>query len=195
MKSLLLSRFLLIMSSFIYCQNSTVSRYFWISFGPGGFFDDNTYNRPTDSQGGISLFCSADRLTVKTIETAEGLRRRNNKLEIRFINHFETIHESKILHHYDLGLLYGKSFGKLFQVNISGGIGVEGITEEVAIYSHNAAPRWEYIKYVNPGIPLELGVSFVPSKGFGLGISGFSNLNKRRSLTGIVFKIEFGRRK
>jgi hypothetical protein len=195
MRKLLLSIFLLVVSFSIYCQNSTVSKYFRISFGPGFFFDDNTYNRPTDSQGGISLYCSANWLKDKIVETADGSRHRNNKLKIRFINYFETIHESKILHHYDLGLLYGKSFGRLFQINISGGIGIQGITEEVAIYSQNAAPRWKYIKYVNPGIPLELGISFVPSKGFGLGLAGFSNLNKKRSLTGIVCKIEFGKRR
>jgi hypothetical protein len=194
MKSLLMFIFL-IGFSYTYCQSSTTGNYFWISCGPGGFFDDNTYNRPTDSQGGISLYCSANWLKDKTVETDNGQKHRNNKWEIRFINHFETIHESKILHHYDFGLLYGKSFGKLFQLSISGGFGIQGITQEVAIYSQNAAPKWEYINYLKPGIPIELGVSFVPLKWLGFGVAGFANLNKKRSLNGIILKIDFGKRR
>jgi hypothetical protein len=116
------------------------------------------------------------------------------------MDHLEMIHEDVVLSHYDLGLLYGKSisFGKVFQVNISGGAGV--FKREKEVYSDPgpnpiSGPIPKIEQYYTFNVPLEFELCMIPSKYFGIGIAGFANLNTKRNINGIVVKLEIGKRK
>jgi len=191
MKSLLILLFLLGFSS-IYCQTSSRSDDFWISCGPGGFFANNI-----GTEAALSFYCSANWLRNKFGETANGPKHWNNKWEIRLINHLELIQREGVLHHYDFDLLYGKSYGKVIQVNISGGIGVLRGEKEVVVIDPQSLvpPTFKREKYLTPNIPLEVEFSLIPTKYFGIGIAGFANLNTKRSINGIILKLELGKRR
>jgi hypothetical protein len=180
-------------------QSPVKKTFNWTSFGLGLFFDD-TYTRPTDTQNGISLYLRTDWQMISKIETPQGIKERNNNLAIRFINHFQNIHESKILRHYDLGLLYGKTLGTVLQLNFSGGIGIIGGKYEETIYPDLSKPNPGGITYVDKSyigfnVPFEAGLSIVPAKKFGIGFSAFANLNSQKSINGFVLKLEFGERR
>jgi hypothetical protein len=178
-------------------SSGQISKHFiWGDLGLGGYHDD-TYTRVTDSQGGVSIYTG---ITYGMYRLDDSLYRPHNicNLKFRFANYFQTVHESTLLNHYDLGLMIGKSVGRVLQLNISGGMGVLGGKYETMILPDTPAsgpPRYVVEKFFAFNVPLEMTISVVPFKGFGLGFGGFLNLNSEKSINGFVFKIELGKRR
>lgn len=95
---------------------------------------------------------------------------------------------------YDFGLLYGKTFGNIFQVNILGGIGVLWGYDLVTI-SHGPTipPTYRDQGYTTLNIPLEIGVGLIPVKYIGISMGGFANFNSKKPMIGFNLKLEFGK--
>jgi hypothetical protein len=165
--------------------------------GLGGFKDE-TYTGITDSQGGVSLFLSANFFRPINRNTQGGKNYVYHGLEFRFINHFMTINENHWMHYYDLDLMYGLSFGKVLRLNISGGIGLLKYDEEVVIHSTypiTHVPYSEYEKLYTANFPLEADLTLGRIGSFGAGVGLFANLNGQKKVNGIFFKLEFGIRR
>lgn len=193
--SLLLSGIFLLCISTGYSQNPVVNNNIWIS---GGFGFFSTKNVDYDTYGALSLYFSANLIKSKTTDTINKPYKWDNKWEIRFINHIENIPDDITLSHYDLGILYGKSctFDEVLRLNISVGIGVLK-TEKLEYYNPGPNPTHGYIpelkKYSTANIPLELELSVIPAKNFGIGVAGFANLNSDRNISGLLLKIDIGK--
>lgn len=157
-----------------------------LALGPGFFVGKNSQ--------GISFYSSVFVSKNKLIETNKGLKRKNNTLEFRFINHFDLVKEDNYGRLYDFGLLYGKSFGKVIRVTISGGAGMLGGKKTVTIFNGaTGQPEHKDEGFLTPNFPVELGVSLVPIEYIGLGISGFASINSENSVFGCNLKLQFGR--
>ena len=104
--------------------------------------------------------------------------------------HLQTVHESDFLSHVDMGLLYEVVFGYHFQISLAGGIGLLKY-----MTGKQAGMYYTTEKKSTLNFPLELGLDLVPSRGFGLGIGMFANINKNKPVNGIFLKMDFGRRK
>jgi hypothetical protein len=164
-------------------QRSNLAINIWGSLGMGHFF--------TEQSGGSLGYWNMDFSMTKLVETNKGLVYKNNSVKFRVISGFDD-------HFYgyrgELGLLYGKTFGSRFQGNISAGIGVlRGMERVTVIPSGIYSPPYKNSWYYGFNIPLELGISFVPSRFFGLGLAGIASINLKHSLVGIYFKLEWGK--
>lgn len=92
----------------------------------------------------------------------------------------------------EAGLLYGKSFGKVVQLTLAGGLGiVSGIKTEG--YNPPGTPRYGEKDFFVPGIPLEVGLNLVPSKYFGFGLVAFADINSRCTFYGFGLDLSIGK--
>lgn len=170
----------------VYCQTSTRSDYVWVSIG-GGFFDGNYSN-------GLCRYGSIDWSMKKVVETASGSKHRNNTLRFRGIKYSEMVGEDYNGSLNDFGLLYGKTFGNVFQFSILAGIGVLGGWDRVIIpHGPTTPPTYLDKRYSTLNIPLELGIGLIPSKYVGISLGGFANFNSKKSMIGLNLKLEFGK--
>jgi hypothetical protein len=187
MKTLLCFVFLLT-TSIINCQNSDVSNNLWASCGPGFF----RYK----ANGGFSLYSGIDWSRNKLIERNNGTKIRNNALGLRYIFHFVAGDENLVGQLSEFGILYGKSFGKILQLTISGGLGVIGGTKIIDFgpyYPMGPAPYRKKEYYSTLNIPVEIGISLNPIKYFGIGIKRFGSFNNKQSLNGYLLTFKFGK--
>jgi len=92
-------------------------------------------------------------------------------------------------------LLIGTTFGKHFQFNMAGGIGIGEDSEWVIVYNNNPyiIPQGYNRYFYEPNFPLELSIRVVPAKYVGISFCTFLNLNSTNSTYGFNFKILFGR--
>lgn len=118
----------------------------------------------------------------------------NNTFKFRYIRYSESVTEGRNGRLNELDLLYGKTFGSVNQFNISGGIGV------LQGYDYATISNWPYTSptYINKvyhtlNIPVEISISIVPIRFFGLGITGYCNINFKKPIFGIVGKMELGK--
>jgi hypothetical protein len=102
----------------------------------------------------------------------------------------------------DFGILFGMTYSrKLIQLSGSGGIGVaKGIRHGDFLYQESSGDfdafgtqHYEKKTFTRVGLPLEVECSFKPAKSFGIGLGAYANLNKDRSLFGLLFKIQIGK--
>jgi hypothetical protein len=193
MRTSLLFLFLIGFSS-IYCQTSFSGEHEWINLGLGA----SRFGKKEISNNGFSFYISKDWSINKLIESTNGTRHKNNTWKIRFILHWEDGNENDEKWRQDFGFLYGKTFGKALQVNISSGIGVF-MGKKTVINSPkpntHGVPTYSNEEYLIPIIPLELEVSLIPSKFFGVGAAGFVNINTKKPIIGFVVKLEMGKRR
>jgi hypothetical protein len=167
----------------VYCQMSGSSEYYWISFGKGFFGNKNS--------SGSSLYGSADLSLNKIIESADGIKYKNNSFKIRFIRYSELVEKGHNGRINELDILFGKTYGNIFQLSISGGFGVlQGYDFlNVSVYP---PPFYQNIVYRSLNIPIELGVSMV-SQFLGFGINAYANINFKKPIFGFIGKIELGK--
>jgi hypothetical protein len=193
MRTALLFLFLMVFSS-IYCQTSFKNEHSWMDCGLGA----SRFGKREISNNGFSFYFSEVWSIDKFTESTNGLGQKNNTWKIRFILHYENGNENDAKWRQDLGFLYGKTFGNAFQVNISGGIGLFKGKKTVINYPNpntHGVPTYSHENYLIPTLPLELGVSLIPFKFFGVGVAGFVNINSLEPIIGFIVKLEMGERR
>ena len=155
-------------SSFCQLTENNQNKY-WGTFGFAGYED------------GFGLGVSADYL------------KNRNYWKLRYIKVYEFAFE--IFSHtepyekfYDIGLLYGRITNtKIVRFSISGGLGIFGGIKRGDFLFTNQVSSWNYINYYkenqifSPSIPLEVGMNLMPLDIIGIGISGFANINFKKS--------------
>jgi hypothetical protein len=184
MKSRLFILFLLCSSS-VYCQTSDISRNFWVSGGTG-IYKDGLYT-------GFPLYISLNGSQSKLSDKINHRKRyKATKLEFRLINNTSSLSEDNYENLNEFALLCGISFGKALQFSVSGGIGlIKGI--KTAGINPPGTPVYFDEKVFTPGLPLELNLSLRPVRFFGLGLTGFANLNFKAPIYGCILNVELGK--
>ena len=173
--------------SVVYSQSIGRHNYNWVSLGAGLFHESSS-----TGFSGFSLYLSSDNSLERISKKDDELKKRNHFLKLRFMGHIRPGDEHNWGQFYDVGILYGKSYGEVFKASFSGGIGVLG-------------GKYDVVKLIPPGvmgttteritafnIPLDLSLS-VCTKWVGFGITGFANLNSKESMTGFIVKLELGK--
>lgn len=167
----------------VYCQTSSSSEYYWISLGKGFFGNKNS--------SGSSLYVSADLSLNKLIESLDVIRHKNNSFKIRFIRYQELVDKGHNGRINEFDILYGKTFGNVFQLNISGGLGVLQGYDFVNV-SNWPPPIYQNKVYRSLNVPIELGANMI-SRFLGIGVAGYANINFKKPIFGFVGKLELGK--
>jgi hypothetical protein len=168
----------------IFCQETYTSSNLWFSIGPG-FYQEEGFI-------GVTGYASLNFLQKKSLQTMDGIRNKNLLLKMRAIKNIGSIDEDNYENFSEFGLLIGKSFGKAVQLTFSGGLGtVRGTKPEK--YNPQGTPIYGNESFLTLGIPLELGINLAPSKYFGLGVVGFSDINPKCTFSGIALNLLFGK--
>ncbi|MPN53579.1 hypothetical protein SDC9_201243 [bioreactor metagenome] len=100
---------------------------------------------------------------------------------------------------YSAGVMIGKvRSNQYIQFRYSGGIGVIGGVKrgDKLLYTTGSWLKKNYYgeeNFITPSIPLELDLIFKPIKHFGIGFAIWGELNYKRPMGGIIFKIEVGK--
>jgi len=141
---------------------------------------------------GISYYSNLNWSRSKLIDPNNLTLYKNTILEFRFTKSIASLDEDNYENLTELGLLYGKSFGKVLQFKVSGGIGILTGSKQAG-YNPKGTPIYGKESVLTPGIPLEIGIRLAPSKYFGVGVTGFANLNSKASLYGGILTIELGK--
>lgn len=181
MKNLLIFIFLISFPS-IYCQtsNDNNNNKLWGTLGIGGYY--------LSSSNGLAFNIGGDYLKNK------------NYWKLRLICdiEFNIFGPEPPEQYYDIGLLYGKFINtKIIRLSLSGGLGVLGGVKRGAFLYRNpgflGSDFFEKKLIFSPSVPLEIDLSLVPTKHFGIGISGFANLNFENTLVGFIINLKFGK--
>jgi hypothetical protein len=186
MRGLLFLLLFLLSFPCIYCQTAVKRDNLWVSSGLGVSY--------WKSSSGISLYFSVDGSKDNFFQTINSRPNHySTTWKIRLIGVLEFYEEETPELFGDFGILNGISFGEIFQVYFSGGIGIIGgqvRTEDTFPYPS----RYYHGKvFFTPGLPIELGVKLIPERFFGVGLGGFANLNFKKSLYGFNISFELGR--
>jgi hypothetical protein len=101
-----------------------------------------------------------------------------------------------------MGLLIGTVMSDDYvQVAISGGLGyISGVMRGKLLYTDppngffdiTDGRHFEKVEFFAPSIPLQIDFLLKPSSHFGFGVSLFADLNFKRTIKGITFKIGLG---
>lgn len=101
-----------------------------------------------------------------------------------------------------LGLLIGTVMSdKFIHVGISGGLGyIKGVMRGKLLYTEPSAGffdiwdnrYFEKIEFFSPSIPLQIDFLLKPFSNLGLGVTLFADINFKRTVKGITFKIGLG---
>ncbi|MBI2968109.1 MAG: hypothetical protein HYY40_09895 [Bacteroidetes bacterium] len=131
--------------------------------------------------------------------------RAEKQFSIRYLHNFEAgyflfLHdEFPVENVMDVGILYGwRKQVKAVSFSIAGGISiVRGIERGDFLNSCTECffyqGYYEPVKYTTIGIPLDCHFIYHPNSWFiGYGLSGFGNLNLKKSFSGILFSLQFG---
>jgi hypothetical protein len=170
----------------IYCQTTAKRNNLWVSSGLGGSF--------WKSSSGITLYLSVDGSEEIFIQTNNSQPRHyNTTWKIRLIGVLEFYDEEIPELFGDFGILNGISFGNKFQTYLSGGIGLFAGQERVLDLIPYPSRYYHGKVFLTPGLPIELGVKFVPEKIFGAVLGGFANLNFKKSIYGFILRFELGK--
>jgi hypothetical protein len=168
----------------IYCQTTNISNNLWISGGPGIYQSD--YFR------GLTLNSSLNWTRVKLIDTNKGTLGKSTNFEFRLNKYRASYDEDNYENFTEISLLYGKSFGKVLQLKIAGGLGLlTGI--KTAGFNPPGTPQFIDNKVSTPGIPFTLGINLIPGKYFGLGVEGYINLYPKNTISGVNIRLLFGK--
>jgi hypothetical protein len=93
----------------------------------------------------------------------------------------------------EIGVLYGRNLQAEFgMVSFSGGLSAvfgqkRGDLLDIVLYPPLRYEFYEMDKFVMPGLALEVTGVFMPIDWFGIGITGFANINPKRVFAGLVF--------
>lgn len=89
---------------------------------------------------------------------------------------------------WDIGLLYGlATSAHEYHASFSVGVGVIGGSRSEGLFSPNEQITPQF------GIPIEGQLFWRPFRVFGLGLTGFANINFEQSFAGLAFNVQFGR--
>jgi hypothetical protein len=124
---------------------------------------------------------------------------KNNIFKLRYIGSREFIlftSPSETVN--DIGILFGKALIKKYvQFTASGGIGiVTGLRRGKVSYMEGGllgTTYYEKERITGVGVPIELECLFRPLKFVGFGLGAYANLNRDRTLYGLLFKIQIGK--
>jgi hypothetical protein len=124
---------------------------------------------------------------------------KNNPFKFRYVLNEEfTLFEKPELFQ-DFGFLLGKSSASQYaKISAYGGIGVMACKERGQLIGLPkdglfSSAEYEWENKLAIGIPLEIEFRLLPKHFFGAGISAYANLNFKKSLVGVLFKLEFGK--
>jgi len=161
----------------VYCQTNNINNDFRISGGLGfyksGYFD------------GISLYSSLNWSRIKLIDTINGTRYKNTNLKFRFIYNTASNGEDNFENLKEFGLLYEKSYGKIIQLTIAGGLGLFSSYKDIG--SNNPHIPDKVDNSLTLGIPLEVGI--ITGSHFGLGIGWYADLNSKSTISGFMIRL------
>ncbi len=162
----------------------------YIDIGLGGYYKSSSGNT-VQGLSGVALSISANYL-----------KNRNN-WKLKFMNECELnfFGPTPSENIYSVGLLYGRVTNtKIIRFSISVGLGITGgVTRGEYLQSYNGSNGWfshgnyEKKKILSPSIPLEIDLSFIPSKFLGIGLAGYADINYQMSSAGFTVKLELGR--
>ncbi len=100
----------------VYCQTNDITKCFWLTGGLGSW--------SSGDYGGFSLSAGLNWSRNKTIETNNGKIYAGSDLQLRYIYNTSMNGENDYENLTEFGLLYGKSFGRVLQLTMAGGLGV-----------------------------------------------------------------------
>jgi hypothetical protein len=168
----------------IYCQTTNMSNNIWISCGPG-IYRSRYFT-------GFTLNSSLNWTRVKAFNTIKGTNYKSTNAEVRLNKYISSFDEDNYENFTEFGLLYGKSFGKVLQLKIAGGLGLlTGI--ETAGFNPHGTPQYGDKDILSLGIPIALGISLIPGKYFGLGVDGSISFYSKNTIYGISIRLLFGK--
>ena len=145
--------------------------YYWMNIGVGA---SNAY----DSTASFAISASA--------------QKKHHILSIRWVSSSKiSIYESAKKKVWDLGILYGGILrGKNGFISLSGGIGGVGGTRGDEFVESTGERQDD--TFTTAGFPIELQLFWTPSSNFGIGLYGFSNINKEETFTGVALALQIG---
>lgn len=191
-KLIVLISFFVIVNT-VFAQTETIdpnNKDLWwinIGFGKGGMFGgdlDNAKNSEHDVNN-LSLLASSSfyspqigfPITVRTAASAEQV--------MMFTSDIEYIYDYGVL----IGQMHKTRWGRIVY---SAGIST---VKGMYIYGFEDASNetiWKYKSYETIGMPLQVELIFTPIKYIGVGITGYGNLNLKRSFWGAAVCFQFG---
>jgi hypothetical protein len=160
--------------SILYAQSAAghaKNNCYWVNFGFGG---SRVHGGLGDSDGGISVGITMSLLKGMNLFSVRGVDSEEFKLDLWG----DSGPPASV---WDIGALYGlaakASFG---MASISGGVGIVGLSDNEGKSSYCV------------GIPLESQLFWTPFSFLGLGLSGFANLNAKKSFAGVLLCLQIG---
>jgi len=130
---------------------------------------------------------------------------RNNLLSIRSVYTGETQWENSLFKNepyenfWDAGVLYGRNI-KVENDFISIAVGVAIVGGKKRGQHIGTGYNWisitqyyEELRFLTVGIPIQFQLLRIPISSWGLGITGFANLNRKNSFVGMLLSSAFGK--
>ncbi len=171
---------LLTSNSILYCQEKSITNNIWISCGAGLYQQENFV--------GGSLNSSVNCTRVKHFDTIKGTHNKSFNVEFRLNKYISSLDEDNYENFTEVGLLYGKTFGKYLQLKIASGLGFLNGVKTVGYWGTR-----QYSKKISTcGIPLVFGINLAPGKHFGIGVDSSINLYPNNTIYGVNFRLLFG---
>jgi hypothetical protein len=157
----------------IYAQeysSNTDGRYFWADAGIGGAWVHGGIGSQVDPSGfsvgfGLNYQNGNDLFSFRITGTVEP------RLILWGNQKAESISE------------YGVLYGRVAKASY----GAASVSAGISIVSESP-----YTSFTTVGLPLEAQLIWTPTKVFGIGFKGFTNLNSQKSFAGLLFCLQFG---
>jgi hypothetical protein len=183
MRSILVLVFIFCYSC-LYCQTPERADYVWMT-GGRGFYSSK-------QSGGLSYHMSLNWLQIIPNPDTNGIHYKKYYMKIRLINNMGSAGEDYYQNFWEIGYLYGISFGKSIKMTMAGGLGIvkgfESISDPITGKHINEDPY-----FFKLGIPVELGLDLAPLKYLGCGICVYADFNSRFTFYGIGIHLVLGK--
>jgi hypothetical protein len=155
-----------------------------------------TRNNPywiTLGLGGSSVFDNSASSVL-----AISAQKRHQLLSLRLVHNSEFLSFSSPDERvWDVGLLYGGiARGRYGFMSLSGGISMVGGVRRGEFVKSTGFLSSEHKKdrFFTVGLPIEAQLFWTPSQNFGIGLYGFSNINKEETFTGVALAVQISYR-
>ena len=153
---------------------------------------------------GVGMYNSDDGYDKDASDFCVKLLKGNTLYTFRAMGVWEpTLFNSNVTDNFSgLGLLIGTVMSDNYiQVEISGGLGyISGVMRGKLLYTDPSTGmfdiwdhrHFEKVEFFSPSIPIQIDLLLKPLSHFGFGVSLFADINLRRTVKGITFKIGLG---
>lgn len=163
---------------------------------------DNLNNEKYWVDAGLGFFISTKDASGLSLNLGANVIQKNilGRLKISYYSAMNLGSSAPLEKYHSIGILVGKAFtSQNISIQLSGGLGItrlklrsqwqEGSNEDGTYVSQLSKKETIF----SPSIPLEVVFMVKPLKYMGMGVSLFADLNIKRPMCGVIFKIDIGR--